>query len=201
MLPVTVRLKDQQVVIVGGGNVAARRIQYFLDQEATIIVVSPSLNEELQQRYLDNEFTWRNRPFHESDVDGALIIIAATNSQEVNAHVGLCCKSNQLVNIADDTKKSNFYFPATLKKGLLTIAVTTSGASPVLSQKIRDDIASNIDDRLIQYIDFVKSARRQIIDSPIQPLQKKLLLSELIETPMYSESEQQAFLQQLALNV
>lgn len=194
MLPISLQVKNKYVVIVGGGVVATRRIQIFLEQEAIVTVISPNLSKELQQLFTESAFTWKNRPFHEGDVEEAFIVVAATNSLEVNAYVRLCCSGNQLVNIVDDPKKSTFHFPATLQKGLLSVAVSTGGASPILSKKIRDDMAEQFDDDFIKYIDFVKKVREAILHSGIQPLRKKLLLEELLEKPLVTEQEQQQFL-------
>jgi precorrin-2 dehydrogenase/sirohydrochlorin ferrochelatase len=197
MFPITLQLKNKQIIIIGGGVVASRRIQSFLTEQAKVTVVSPVLSEPLQQLFTEGAFTWKNRPFHESDVQDAFIVIAATNSREVNAHIGLCCHENQLVNIADDPQKSSFHFPATVQRGLLNIAVSTSGASPTLSKKIRDDIAEQFTDDFIEYITFVKDARNKIIHSGMQPVRKKLLLQQLIEEPLQTVKEQEQFLSSL----
>lgn len=197
MFPITLQLKNKQIIIIGGGVVASRRIQSFLTEQAKVTVVSPVLSEPLQQLFTEGAFTWKNRPFHEGDVQDAFIVIAATNSREVNAHIGLCCHENQLVNIADDPQKSTFHFPATMQRGLLNIAVSTSGASPTLSKKIRDDIAEQYTDDFIGYISFVKDVRHKIIHSGMQPVRKKLLLQQLIEEPLQTVKEQEQFLSRL----
>lgn len=197
MLPISIRITNKPVVVVGGGKVAARRVKTLLAERANVTVVSPMLHEPLQTLYKEGAFVWENRPFHASDVEQKLLVIAATNHREVNAHVLACCQEHQFINIVDSPENSTFHFPAVAQRGLLNIAVSTNGASPVLARKIRDDLAAQFDDEFIDYITFVKETRALIVQSETQPLRKKVLLQQLIEQPLKTAEQQQQFLKGL----
>lgn len=194
MLPISIQLLNKPVVVIGGGVVAFRRIKTVLAEGAQVIVVSPDLHPSLQELFGNDVFVWKARPFQETDVVGAFVVIAATNNHEINAQVLACCPENQLINIVNDAQSSTFHFPAVAKRGLLGIAVSTDGANPALAKKISEDIASQFDDVFIDYLAFVKEARTKILHATTEPMQKKILLKALMEEALDTPEQQKQFL-------
>lgn len=197
MLPIMIKLKGQKCVIVGGGKIAYRRTMTLLAEGARIVIVSPELLPELAVLVEQKRVGWLPRAFEKQDVHDTFLVVAATNKREVNEAVAYSCSANQLINIADDPGNSSFYFPAVGKRGLLTVAVGTEGASPILAKNIRDEIMSQFDESYESYISFVKISREKILSLRVGEVEKRQLLTEIADKKYLDDGLQKAFLEQL----
>lgn len=197
MLPIMIKLKGQKCVIVGGGKIAYRRTMTLLAEGARIVIVSPELLPELAVLVEQKRVGWLPRAFEKQDVHDTFLVVAATNKREVNEAVAHSCSANQLINIADDPGNSSFYFPAVGKRGLLTVAVGTEGASPILAKNIRDEIMSQFDESYESYISFVKISREKILSLRVGEVEKRQLLTEIVDKKYLDDGLQKAFLEQL----
>lgn len=197
MLPIMIRLKGQKCVIVGGGKIAYRRTMTLLAEGARIVIVSPELRPELAALVEQKRVGWLPRAFEKQDVHDTFLVVAATNKREVNEAVAHSCSANQLINIVDDPGNSSFYFPAVGKRGLLTVAVGTEGASPILAKNIRDEIMSQFDESYEAYISFVKISREKILSLRVGEVEKRQLLTEIVDKKYLDAGLQKAFLEQL----
>ena len=197
MLPISVNLQHKKCIVIGGGKVATRRIKTLLAEGANVTVISPELLPELMILAENEHITWLERPFDDGDCLDAFLVIAATNRKAVNERVAVDCRPHQLVNIVDDPEKSNVYFPAVGRKGLLSIAVSTDGASPILAKNIRDRVMEQFDDEFEQYIIFVKETRALILSMKLEERKKRTLLHELIDHRLLSKAEQIQFLSRI----
>ncbi|MBT2662136.1 NAD(P)-binding protein [Bacillus sp. ISL-45] len=160
--PINVRIRDRNVVVIGGGRVAQRKIYGLLDAGAKVKVVSPELTSELLRLSETGEISWRPKCYAKEDLEGALLIVAATNDRETNLAVKRDAAPYQLVNLADHPEESDFQVPSVMKRGKLTIAVSTSGASPVLAKKICRQLEQMFDEQYESYLEFLASSRKEI---------------------------------------
>lgn len=197
MLPISVNLQHKKCIVIGGGKVATRRIKTLLAEGANVTVISPELLPELMTLAENEHIKWLERPFDDGDCLDAFLVIAATNRKAVNERVAYDCRPHQLVNIVDHPEKSNVHFPAVGRKGLLSIAVSTDGASPILAKNIRDRVMEQFDDEFEQYIAFVKETRALILSMKIEERTKRTLLHELIDHRLLSKAEQIQFLSRI----
>lgn len=197
MLPITIKMKERKCVIVGGGKIAYRRTKTLLAEGARVAIISPEVLPELAFLVKKGYVSWLPRTFEEQDVIGAFLVVAATNERKVNKAVAHSCSANQLVNIADDPGNSSFYFQAVGRRGLLTVAVGTDGASPILAQNIRDDIMSQFDESYELYFSFVKISREKILSLQVEEGEKRQLLTEIVDKKYLDVGLQKAFLEQL----
>lgn len=139
--PVYLDLRDRPCVIVGGGRVAERKAHSLLEAGADVTVVSPTLTPKLQALSLSGKINHKARTFHENDVTGSHIVIAATDMPEMNSRIANACKKkNILVNLATTPEESTFIVPSVVDRGDLLIAISTGGASPALAKKLRQDL-------------------------------------------------------------
>ena len=139
--PVYLDLRDRPCLIVGGGQVAERKTLSLLEAGANVTVISPSLTQKLQELSQSGKIIHLPKTFDDKDLTGALLVIAATDSREVNTSIGrLCKKRNILVNVVTPPDESSFIVPSVVERGELLIAVSTSGMSPALSKKIREEL-------------------------------------------------------------
>jgi siroheme synthase-like protein len=132
------RLEGLRCVVVGGGQVAERKVEALLDTGARIEVISPSASAALVQWAAAGRITHIPRRFDDADVSGAFMVIAATNDRSTNEAVAWAGRQrNILVNVADDPKAGNFHTAAAVRQGDLLLAVSTGGASPAVAALVR----------------------------------------------------------------
>lgn len=200
--PVFLQLKGRSVVVIGGGIIAERKIRGLIPTGAVITVISPDLTKGLLKLVESNHIRWCNKRFKEVDINEAYLIVAATNVKETNEEVRKTAKSSQLLNIIDDPLNSNFILPSVIKRGRLQIAVSTSGASPLLAKKIKRELEEEYDEGYESYVDFLFQCRQFILENVKDSGQKKQLLSAIIEDSTFhcSKNREEAF-QQLYENI
>jgi precorrin-2 dehydrogenase / sirohydrochlorin ferrochelatase len=179
--PVMLNIANQRVVVVGGGKVAERKIYGLLEAKANITVVAPTITSGIQQLVTDKKLIWRQKTFSPDDMKDAWIVIAATNNRAVNEAVAKAAKPYQLINIVDDPARSNFHVPAVIRRGKLTIAISTGGASPTVAQQIRRQLAELYDDDYGRYIDFLYECRQWILRNVHDEQKRKELFKTIAD--------------------
>jgi len=142
--PVGLRLEGRRVVVVGGGQVAQRRIPALLASGARVLVVSPEVTPSIEG--LLGEVEWRSRGFEPADLDGAWYAIAATDVAEVNEHVLAAAEERRIFCVrSDDARQASAWTPASGRHGGLTVAVLAN-REPRRSAAVRDDILRALQD-------------------------------------------------------
>ena len=137
-LPIFYQLKQRPCLVVGGGAVAARKTSLLLKAGAEVTVVSPELHSELEKLVAEGKVKHQAREFVEQDLDGCVLVFAATDQRSVNETVSsLASQRNLPVNVADNTDLCNFIMPSIIDRSPVQIAVSTGGSSPVLARMIR----------------------------------------------------------------
>jgi precorrin-2 dehydrogenase / sirohydrochlorin ferrochelatase len=193
--PIVISLVKKKVVIIGGGKVAERKFQGLQQSEAIIEIISPSLSKYLQEKLEEHAFTWRKKEIAKEDMEDAFLIIAATNNRTINESIKEWASPLQLLNIADDPDASNFLVPSVIKRGKLLISVSTSGASPILASKIRQQLEKEFDDRYTEYLEFLHNCRRFIINCVQDSAMKKQLLTAIVDSSfLASDRREEEFL-------
>ena len=159
--PAFLDLSDRKAVVVGGGRVAERKVRSLLKAGALVEVVSPALIKGLNELLGLKKITHKKRKYKSGDLRGAFIVIAATSSPAVNSKVAQ--DAEHLVNIIDIPSDGNFIVPSIIRRGKLTIAISTEGASPALSKAVRKEIERKYDAEFARYLRFVESVRGKAI--------------------------------------
>mgnify|MGYP000726718877 FL=1 len=136
--PVFLDMKDRKVLVVGGGFVALQKIKTLLDSGAIVKVITKELiAEDIKELPVSLEI----REYNENDMIGVSIVIAATNSHEVNTKIFEHSKKyNVLLNAVDDKDNCDFILGAIVNKGDITVTISTAGRSPIVAKKIRDKV-------------------------------------------------------------
>jgi uroporphyrin-III C-methyltransferase/precorrin-2 dehydrogenase/sirohydrochlorin ferrochelatase len=170
-LPLFLDVRDRLAVIVGGGVVAHRKCEHLLKAHARVRVVAPELGADLTVFRDLGRIEHRPVPFSAPHLDGALLVIAATDDDEVNEAVARAARERGiLVNVVDDGPRSGFIFPAIVDRSPLIVAVVTSGSSPTLARRVRTQIEALLPERLGQLADFAgrwrEAARRALPELP-----------------------------------
>lgn len=159
-LPIFVDLRDRTVVVVGGGIVAARKIEHLLKAHAAVRVVSPELTAELVLFRDAGRITHVASAFEPRCLDGAQLVVAATDDEQVNEAVSRSARERGLwVNVVDDAKRSAFLFPAIVDRSPLIVAVGTEGSSPTLARRVRTQIEALLPERLGRLASYARDWR------------------------------------------
>jgi uroporphyrin-III C-methyltransferase/precorrin-2 dehydrogenase/sirohydrochlorin ferrochelatase len=147
--PIFLRLTGQPVLVVGGGEVAARKIELLLRAGAQVSVVAPELGDELAQRLAAGEIEHLATEFQPEQLHRKRLVVAATDKRAVNAWVAHQAESHNIpVNVVDDRELSRFIVPAIVDRSPVVIAVGSSGDAPVLTRRLREKLESFLPERL-----------------------------------------------------
>lgn len=147
--PIFLRLAAEPVLVVGGGAVAARKVELLLRAGARVTIVAPELSERLRTLRDQGVVQHRAAEFSPADVDGMRLVIAATDSEAVNAWVAHFADSRHIpVNVVDDRKLSRFIMPAIVDRSPVIVAIGSSGDAPVLTRRLREKIETLLPERL-----------------------------------------------------
>lgn len=137
-LPIFMNIRGRQCLVVGGGQVAARKVYLLHRAGAQVTVVSPVLCDELQRWAQAGDITHVVREYQDADLDGVKIVIAATNQEAVNAAIAEQAERRGLpVNVVDNQALCSFIMPSIIDRTPVQIAISTGGASPVLARLLR----------------------------------------------------------------
>ncbi|AUB62754.1 precorrin-2 dehydrogenase [Bacillus thuringiensis] len=198
MYPLTVRVNEKRVVVIGGGKVAGFKIIPLLKQGADIVVISPELDANLVKLVEEKKIRWYQREYEKSDIKNAFLVVAASSDSILNEQVAEDAAENQLVNVITNPESGNVHFPAAIHRGLLNIAVSTGGASPKLAKKIRDEIANKYDETYEWYLDFLYEVRVKLKDLQLEKRERNILLQEVLKSVyVQNERERESFLREL----
>lgn len=200
-MPLMIDLSQKSTVIVGGGKVATKRASTLIDYCANVHIVSPIISTALKE-LLDNEnITWSQKEFEPQDVEHADLVVIATNNNDVNTKVLESVPHHALCNHASKAQVGNVTIPSILKRGKLSISVSTNGASPKLNKKIISRISDMYDESYEMYIDFLYESRQLIKRLSIEPSRKQDLLQHILSDEYLDEVKQREFTRWLHLQV
>src|SRR5712691_5340412 len=139
--PIFLDIEGRNAVIIGGGNVCARKAETMMNYGARVTVVSPELTEEIETWAREGRLETRRKKYDERDLDDANIVIASTDDEAVNTQIAADCRRRRIpVNVVDVTPLCEFIVPAIVDKGSVTIAISTGGKSPALARTLKEDL-------------------------------------------------------------
>ena len=139
--PIYLDIENRDVLIIGGGNVCARKAETMMKYGARVTVVSPEFTDEIEQWATSGVLKTRRKTYEEPDLTGASIVIASTDDPCINARIARDCRRRKIpVNVVDVTHLCEFIVPAIVEKGSIQIAVSTGGKSPALARTLKEDL-------------------------------------------------------------
>ncbi|ERK12503.1 Siroheme synthase [Pantoea sp. AS-PWVM4] len=140
-LPLFADLKNRPVLVVGGGDIAARKIELLQRAGARVLVAARELGHELQALHEIAAIEWIAQTFDAAQLDGVFLVIAATDDNALNSQVYEAANArHKLVNVVDDQPKCSFIFPSIVDRSPLVVAISSSGTAPVLARLLREKI-------------------------------------------------------------
>ena len=142
LYPINLHLAECPVLVVGGGQVAERKINTLVAAQAAVTVISPELTPGLQVLVKSGTIRWWQRTYETGDTEPFFLVFCTANRREVNQSVAREARERgKLVNVADGPEEGNFSLPAQVRRGDLLLTVSTGGQSPALVRKLRQELA------------------------------------------------------------
>jgi siroheme synthase-like protein len=161
LCPVMLDREGRECLVVGGGVVAARKVAGLLDAGARVTVVSPILAPAVLDIARDGRLRWWPREYASGDVAGFALVMVATDDDDVNALVAAEARARAIwVNCADDPGRCDFILPSVLRRGPLTVAVSTGGASPTVAHMVREELEAVLPPDYAALTEMVADVRR-----------------------------------------
>ena len=161
--PVVLRVFGRRCVVVGGGQVATRKVAPLVRDGADLVVIAPAVSEEIERLGETGGVKIERRPFEPADLDGAFLAIAATDSRTVNQLVADAARERGvLVNVADDPGACDFTLPAIVRRKDITVAVSTGGRSPAFARYLREQLTDWLTDARLMLLEIMTELRRDL---------------------------------------
>jgi len=167
LYPIFLKLKDKQVLVVGGGFIAYQKLIGLINTEAKLTVLAPTIVDEVRE--LDGEFPYkRNISFIERDYEwedekNFFMVIAATDLPELNNSISNRCRDQGiLVNSVDEPDHCDFYVPSIVDSGDIKIAISTSGKAPSVAQKLRVDLQAFVGTKYANLVTIISEFRTKV---------------------------------------
>ncbi len=188
--PFFVNLEGKECLLIGGGDVAYRKVRALLPFRIKIHMVAQKYCAgllELQSRTKGELLCLEQRSFREEDLEGMLFVIAATEDRALNRRIaGLCQEKDILVNVVDDRELCSFYFPALVKQEELVVGISSGGKSPLLASKLRQ----SLEKQLPGYYGELNQVLGELRDTVQEEAEDELLRRKCYEEVIRQSEEQ-----------
>ena len=182
LLPIFLNLQTRPALLVGAGSVALDKISTLLKTGLRLRVIAPQAREEIRGLAAEGRLEWLPRAFAPADLDGNFIVIAATNSPEVNAEIYRAAVARGILcNSVDDIPNCDFFFGSIVSRGDLQIAISTAGESPAVAQRLRREIDEQLPDDLGAWLEKLGELRREVLATHPHSEERRLLLHSLAQ--------------------
>ena len=164
LLTLSIDMNDRLVTVVGGGEVACRKVQTLLESGARVRIVSPEIKPELREVCASGRIEWRQNGYRPEDLDGSFLVVAATADRELNRAVAEeARRRGMLVNVAAPPECGDTTLPAVLQRGGLEIAVSSGGTCPAFAVAVRDRLEREIGPEYGQALQEAAQLREKLL--------------------------------------
>jgi precorrin-2 dehydrogenase/sirohydrochlorin ferrochelatase len=175
-----VKLDGREVLVVGAGKVGEPKIRGLVPTGARIRVVAREASQGVRDWAQNGEIILEERGFVPADLDNIFLVVVATSSRDLNQQVYHEAQSRHILcNVVDVPEQCDFYYPAVVQRGDLQIAISTSGQSPSLAQKIRQQLERQFGPGYAHWVAALGETRRRVLSSSLDPERKRDLLQSL----------------------
>ena len=183
LYPINLQLADCPVLVVGGGQVAERKINTLVAAQAAVTVISPELTPGLQVLVKSGTIRWWQRTYETGDIEPFFLVFCTANRREVNQNVAREARERgKLVNVADGPEEGNFSLPAQVRRGDLLLTVSTGGQSPALVRKLRQELAERYGPEYIVLINIMGLLRKEIVTDGTSSDENRKMFESLLNS-------------------
>lgn len=181
--PIHLNVTGKKCVIIGGGKVAYRKACSLKKSGADVVVVSPEVCSEMVN---EEGLVLIKEVYEECFLDGALLVIAATDNEAINKKVTLDAeKRNIIVNVVDYPERCSFIVPSTINRGDLCISISTGGASPAVAKRIREELEAVFGKEYEEYLDLLTKMRTLAMSTVEDSVKRREILQRLAEKDIF----------------
>lgn len=181
--PVFLELSGKPVLVVGGGLVAERKVNSLLEAGARVTVVSPEATDRLAEIAANNAIVWTRRQFQESDLEGVVLVISATDNPEAQTRIAAAARARKImVNTVDQPALCDFIVPAVVKRGDVIAAITTSGKSPALAAALRAKLEEVLSEDVGRAATLLGAIRSEVHQRVTEPADRKRIFERILES-------------------
>lgn len=182
LFPLFIDISGRKCVCIGGGNVAARKVQVLLEFDAHITVISPKTCKQLVELSSSGSVRIVEREYRTEDLEGAYLVIAATQDRGTNKQVhDDAVKRNILVNVADSPEECSFKFPSIVRREDLVIGITTSGSYPAFAKSARERIENLFPGYYGDALRLLKKFRNKVLHGISDPDKRRKVMEEMLK--------------------
>lgn len=183
--PIFLDIKGKPCVVIGGGNVAERKVLSLLDAGAKVLVISPKLTLALKKLANKKKIGYCPKAYEKGNLKGFFLAYSATNDQKVNRDVfNEAKRQGVLLNVVDVPELCNFIVPSVVERGDLLIAISTSGKSPAMAKKIRQQLEKEFGKEYAVFLDIMGKIRDKVLTRSKESDKNKRLFERLVDSPM-----------------
>ena len=186
--PVFLDIEGRKCVVVGGGEVAARKAKSLVEAGGAVKVVSPEFCSRLSNLAKRGSVVLVRRRFEAQDLYGASVVIACTDDREVNEKVFAAARKKRiLVNVVDSPAQCDFIVPSVVSRGALSIAISTSGVSPALARRMRQELQKRYGQRHADFLTLMEKARERIVREVLGSKERRRMFKALTSRDFLAE--------------
>jgi len=161
--PAYFNLKDKKILLVGGGSIALEKLEKLIDFTKNITVIAKEVSDDFINFANRHTIAIKKQSYKKGDIDNFDIVIVATDTVQIHKEIYKESRSSRiLVNSVDNTAYCDFIFPSYVKKGDLTISISTGGASPALAKRLRVYIEKLIPSNIVEFLQDMRKLRKTI---------------------------------------
>lgn len=161
--PLLLDLRGKKCVVVGGGQVAQRKVRTLLKAKASVWVIAPRLSKGLRELKRKKEIFYKKTDYQRKYLKDSSIVIAATPDRNINSRVAQDAKElGLLTNVVDSPDESNFIVPSVINRGGLIISISTSGKAPALAKRMRKDLTNLLVPQYAKFLRILEKLREDL---------------------------------------
>ena len=184
-IPIFLDVTDRRCMVVGGGEIAQRKVESLLAGGATVVIVSPSISASLSALVERGLVTHMSRAYRRGDIAGCALAYAATDDPAIHRELAEEARALGIpLNVVDVPELCSFIAPAVVRQGALQIAISTGGASPAFAARVRRELEKQFGSEYGIALMVLRAARRRLHRDEIDPVDRMRRLKDLAESPL-----------------
>jgi precorrin-2 dehydrogenase/sirohydrochlorin ferrochelatase len=181
VFPLFLKLEKRPCLVVGAGTIAETKIAGLVEADAAVRVVAPEATSQVRAWAQAQKLEWHQRLFQIADLQGMFLVVAATSSTRLHEQIFVEARRlGVLCNVVDVPHLCDFYYPAVVRRGSLQIAISTSGESPALAQRLRKELEVQFGPEYEQWVEAIGDLRSEINAGNLSPEERKEILHQAV---------------------
>ncbi len=183
--PIFLKVENRFCLVVGGGEVGARKVETLVNCGASVGVVSPEVVPWLEEEIRKGTVELVGSHYQEDQLQGCFLVIAATDDMELNCRIARDAEQRRILcNVVDYPKEGDFILPALVQRGALTLAVSTSGKSPALARELRQDLEQRFGMEYAHFLELMGAVRNRVLEESQDFRANKEKFNQLVKSDL-----------------